>query len=217
MELTDEFEVEAPIEKVWPILTDVERIAPCLPGAQLQEVEGDEFRGVVKVKVGPITAQFKGTAQIVEQDDDAHKARIEGSGRGSQGNAKANISVGATGAGDNTVVKVDTDLTLSGRVAQFGRGSVMTDVSKKLMGEFATNLEELIESDDGGTDAEASAEAATPPASENGSGVRKIHQPEAEAVDLFETAGVPVAKRVVPVVGVIVLLLIIRRLFRSGD
>ena len=74
MELNNDFEVAAPIDRVWDVLTDVERIAPCLPGAQLQEVEGDEFRGVVKVKVGPITAQYKGAASFVERDDAGHRA-----------------------------------------------------------------------------------------------------------------------------------------------
>jgi carbon monoxide dehydrogenase subunit G len=214
MELTNEFDVDAPINNVWPILIDVERIAPCLPGAQLEEVEGDEFRGVVKVRVGPITAQFKGIARIVEQDDTAHQARIEGSGRGSQGNATANISVGAAENGSTTTVSVTTQLTLTGRVAQFGRGSVMNDVSQKLMGEFATNLGELIESSDDTPASDAGLEVET---SDNGTGVRKIHQPEAEAVDLFETAGAPVAKKVVPIVAIVILLLILRRFLRSDD
>ncbi len=212
MELINEFDVDAPIDKVWPILTDVERIAPCLPGAQLEEVEGEDFRGVVKVKVGPITAQFKGVARIVEQDDDAHEAKIEGSGRGSQGNATAHIGVGASENGSKTTVSVTTDLTLTGRVAQFGRGSIMNDVSKKLMGEFASNLGELIESSD-----DASADVPSPDTADNGTGVRKIQQPEAEAVDLFETAGAPLAKKVAPVILVVVLLLILRRFLRSGD
>jgi carbon monoxide dehydrogenase subunit G len=213
MELTNDFDVDAPIDKVWPILTDVERIAPCLPGAQLEEVEGDDFRGVVKVKVGPITAQFKGAARIVEQDDSEHVAKIEGSGRGSQGNATANITVGAVENGSTTTVSVTTDLTLTGRVAQFGRGSVMNDVSKKLMGEFAVNLGELIESSDDAPPVESP----VADTADQDAGIRKIHQPEAEAVDLFETAGVPLVKKAAPIILVIVLLVILRRLLRSGD
>ena len=81
MELSNEFEVPVPIDEAWAILTDIERIAPCLPGAQLQEIEGEHYRGIVKVKVGPITAQYKGQATMVEKDDEAHRALLQASGR----------------------------------------------------------------------------------------------------------------------------------------
>ena len=85
MELTNEFRVGVPVERAWEVLTDVERIAPCMPGAQLQEIEGDEYRGIVKVKVGPITAQYKGAARFVEQDEAAHRAVLRAEGRDTQG------------------------------------------------------------------------------------------------------------------------------------
>ena len=143
MELNNEFEVDRPIGETWDVLTDVERIAPCLPGAQLQEVEGDEYRGIVKVKVGPITAQYKGKATFVEKDDAAHKAVLKAEGRDSrgQGNASALITAQLTEVGDSrTKVTVNTDLTVTGKVAQFGRG-VMAEVSEKLLGQFVQNLE----------------------------------------------------------------------------
>jgi carbon monoxide dehydrogenase subunit G len=143
VELNNEFEVERPIDEAWQVLTDVERIAPCLPGAQLEEIEGDEYRGVVKVKVGPITAQYKGKATFVEKDDAAKKAVLKAEGRDSrgQGNASALITAQLTEAGSGrTKVVVNTDLTVTGKVAQFGRG-VMADVSERLLGQFVSNLE----------------------------------------------------------------------------
>ena len=100
MDLNHEFTVSVPVDEAWNILTDVERIAPCLPGAELQEVEGDTYRGVVKVKVGPIQAQFKGQASFVERDDTAHRAVLKGEGRdtGGKGNASALITAELTPA-----------------------------------------------------------------------------------------------------------------------
>src|SRR6188474_2114398 len=113
MELTNDFRVAVPVERAWAVLTDVELIAPCMPGAQLQEVEGDEFRGVVKVKVGPITAQYKGAASFQERDDEAHRAVIRAEGRDTrgQGNASATITAVLVPQGEGTHVSVVTDLT----------------------------------------------------------------------------------------------------------
>jgi len=145
MELSNEFEVPVAIDEAWAILTDIERIAPCLPGAQLQEIEGDHYRGVVKVKVGPITAQYKGQATMVEKDDETYRALLQASGRDTRGagNASANISAQLTDAGDCTHVSVVTDLTITGKVAQFGRG-VLADVSAKLLDQFVANLEATV-------------------------------------------------------------------------
>ena len=142
MELTNEFRVGVPVEQAWEVLTDVERIAPCMPGAQLEEIEGDEYRGVVKVKVGPITAQYKGAARFVEQDEAGHRAVLRAEGRETrgQGNANATITAQLEPDGDGTKISVTTDLTITGRVAQFGRG-VLADVSTKLLGQFADCLE----------------------------------------------------------------------------
>jgi uncharacterized protein len=149
MELSNEFEVPVPIDEAWAILTDIERIAPCLPGAQLQEIEGEHYRGIVKVKVGPITAQYKGQATMVEKDDEAHRALLQASGRDSRGagNASANIEARLTAAGDRTHVSVVTDLTVTGKVAQFGRG-VLADVSAKLLDQFVINLEATVLAED---------------------------------------------------------------------
>lgn len=149
MELSNEFEVPVPIEQAWVILTDLERIAPCLPGAQLQEVEGEVYRGIVKVKVGPITAQYKGQAVLVEKDDVNHIALLEATGRDTKGagNASANIRAELTAKGDVTHVSVLTDLTVTGKVAQFGRG-VLGDVSAKLLTQFVGNLEATVLAED---------------------------------------------------------------------
>ena len=117
MELTNEFRVGVSVPEAWKLLTDLERIAPMLPGAQLQEVEGDEYRGVVKVKVGPITAQYKGTATFAERDEDAGRVVLRATGRDTrgQGNASAVITATMIPDGDSTKVTVVTDLTITGR------------------------------------------------------------------------------------------------------
>ncbi len=140
--IEDTFRVDLPVEETWRVLLDIERIAPCLPGAQLQEIAGEEYRGVVKVKVGPITAQYKGAAHFESRDDATHTAVIVGSGRDTrgQGNASATITMTLQSDGTGTVVTVSTDLSVTGKVAQFGRG-VMADVSAKLLAQFVANLE----------------------------------------------------------------------------
>ena len=137
MELNNEFRVGVPPAEAWAVLTDVERIAPCMPGAQLQEIEGDEFRGIVKVKVGPITAQYKGKATFLEQDEAAGRLVLRAEGRDTRGQGNANATITATlrPDGDGTKVTVVTDLTVTGKVAQFGRG-VLAEVSAKLLDQF---------------------------------------------------------------------------------
>ena len=212
MELINEFEVDAPLDVVWSVLTDVERIAPCLPGAQLQEVEGDEYRGVVKVKVGPITAQYKGAASFVEKDDAGYRAVLRAEGRDTRGtgNAAADITAEMAPTATGTRVTVTTDLKVTGKVAQFGRG-VMADVSKKLMGQFADNLSELLDQvqpdAEPAVDGPASAEVSLPGQAEEQ--VRGIDAPEAVAVDLLGAAGTPVLKRLLPVAVAVVVLVVV--------
>jgi carbon monoxide dehydrogenase subunit G len=238
MKIEDQFRVDVPIEEAWRVLLDVERIAPCMPGAQLQEIEGDEYRGVVKVKVGPITAQYKGAARIIEADEDARRIILKGEGRDTrgQGNASATVTVLLAADGAGTQVSVDTDLNVTGKVAQFGRG-VMADVSSKLLGQFVACLESNVLRGDGSTaDATSESETATasdttadePPAAAAGAsdaapaaapitndgGVRVINSPEAQPVDLMDAAGGAVAKRLVPVLAGVTLLAIVIWLFR---
>jgi uncharacterized protein len=221
MKLEHDFRVGVPVAEAWSTLLDIERIAPCMPGAQLQEIDGDEYRGIVKVKVGPITAQYKGVARLTEADEGSGRLVIAAEGRDTrgQGNASATISALLTADGDGTRVAVETDLNVTGKVAQFGRG-VMADVSSKLLGQFVDCLSTNIL---GPTDASTAAPAASPapaapaatPPGPVTAGPRRVEAPEAEAVDLMRAAGGAVAKRLVPlvaagvvVVGVVVWLLI---------
>lgn len=171
MELSNEFTVDVPVKEAWVLLTDVERIAPCMPGAQLTEVEGDEYRGVVKVKVGPITSQYKGKATFVERDEEAFRAVLKAEGRETkgQGNASATITATLVPDGDRTKVTVVTDLTITGRAAQFGRG-VLADVSSKLLGQFVSCLETNVLSGDGGAESEAPAPAEEPAGASDAAG-----------------------------------------------
>ena len=221
MELKNDFRVAVPIERAWAVLTDVELIAPCLPGAQLQEIEGDEYRGIVKVKVGPITAQYKGKATFVSKDEATHVAVLRAEGRETrgQGNANATITATLTEVDDGTAVTVVTDLTITGRVAQFGRG-VLAEVSAKLLDQFVENLEATVLVDPAEASAAAAEEAPAPndapavPTSE----VRTIDSPEPEPVDLLETAGTPVARRVAPILAIIAVAWVLKKLLtRNKD
>ena len=203
MDLNHQFTVAVPVDDAWRILTDVERIAPCLPGAQLQEIEGDTYRGIVKVKVGPIQAQFKGQANFIERDDVAHKVVLKGEGRDTtgKGNASAIITAEMTAVdASNTAVTVNTDLSVTGKVAQFGRGA-MADISDKLLAQFVVNLNALIAEQP----ATAAAAAAAPEPTE---GVRTIESAEVAPLDLLSAAGSPILKRAIPVVVVVVAVLV---------
>jgi uncharacterized protein len=243
MELTNEFTVNVPVQRAWNVLTHIELIAPCMPGAQLEEIEGDEFRGGVKIKVGPITAQYKGKATFLSKDDVNHKAVLKAEGRDTkgQGNASAIITATMIEVGSGTKVTVTTDLTITGKVAQFGRG-VLADVSSKILNQFVDCLEHdvLIQPEETLANvAAASAEAAAPagatgvaagtdstaaaPTGHDGAPagepakptVRKIEYREAKPVDLLETAGTPVLKRLAPLALVVMILLFILRRLRK--
>jgi carbon monoxide dehydrogenase subunit G len=218
MEIEDNFRVSTPIEDTWKVLLDIERIAPCLPGAQLQEIEGDEYRGVVKVKVGPITAQYKGTATLAEVDEAGRRLVIDATGRDTRGAGNATASIVVTMLDDNGGTRVDvvTDLAITGKVAQFGRG-VLVDVSSKLMRQFVENLERdvLATQTSGQTAEQVSDPASEPdaaPAAAAGE-LRRIESKEAEPIDLFDMAGESAAKRLIPLgIGALVLFLVWRML-----
>jgi carbon monoxide dehydrogenase subunit G len=217
MELNHSFTVNQPIAETWQILTDLERIAPCLPGAQLQEVHGEVYKGVVKIKVGPITAQFKGDAQFEERNDSDFKAVLKASGRdtGGKGNAAATITAQLTPVdATSTTCNLLTDLSITGKVAQFGRGA-LADVSEKLLAQFSDNLNELIKTE-GAAPAPATEPAPAPAADTAGQPqIRKIEGPAAEPLDLGNVAGGAVMKRVLPLLaGLAAALLFVRRLFR---
>lgn len=243
--LLNEFTVARPVDETWKVLTDLERIAPCMPGAELTEIEGDVYRGVVKVKLGAISTNFKGQASFVERDDVHHSATLKAEGRdtGGKGNANATINAVLTPVTDSsTTCRVETELHISGKVAQFGRG-IMADVSKKLIGQFADNLNAMISASPTADTAAAEAVAAEAPAespaatsttadnaaettAENAAeneptagaaprAVRTVNGPAAEPIDMTEVAGSAVLKRLLPLLGgLVVLVLAWRRLRR---
>jgi uncharacterized protein len=193
MQLTNTFSISQPVERAWGVITDLERVAPCLPGAALLGVEGDDYRGAVKIKVGPVTAQYEGVARFAERDDDAHHAVLRAEGRDvrGQGNAAATIDVTLAAQGTGTEVRVDTDLELAGRVAQFGRG-VIADVSGKLIGQFAARLEQEMSKTSSLASAAGPA-AATVPAPAR----RSID--EVEPLNLISAGGTAALKHAIPV------------------
>lgn len=141
MDLEHEFTVPVPVEQAWPVLLDIERVAPCMPGASLDSIEGDDFTGRLKVKVGPVTVTYRGTAGFTQKDEQTHTATIEGSGKEARGSGTASATVNARlhEEGQSTRVKVDTTLQVTGRPAQFGR-NVMSEVGAKLIDRFADCL-----------------------------------------------------------------------------
>jgi carbon monoxide dehydrogenase subunit G len=141
VQLEHSFSVPVGIDEAWPILIDIERIGPCMPGAAIDSVDGDEFTGTVKVKLGPINLTYKGKAAFLEKDAESHRAVIDARGRDARGNGTASAKITATlhEEGTGTLVKVITDLDITGKPAQFGRG-VMVDVGNKLLGQFADTL-----------------------------------------------------------------------------
>jgi carbon monoxide dehydrogenase subunit G len=150
VKLEHSFDVDAPLERVWAALIDVRHVAPCLPGAEIDAVRDDgAYCGSFTVKLGPTTACYRGQLCMQEVDEAAHHVvmRATGQDKRGQGTAKATIEsfVHANGAG--TTVDVETDFTLTGRLARFGRGGMIQDVSNRLLRDFASRLQDTIESD----------------------------------------------------------------------
>ncbi|MDQ1671840.1 MAG: uncharacterized protein QOC98_402 [Frankiaceae bacterium] len=286
MKLENSFTVPVPVEQAWQVMQDVERIAPCMPGATLDSVDGDSFAGRVKVKLGPIMLTYSGKATFLDKDEATHSMTIDASGKETRGSgtAKATVKASMQADGDSTKVLLTTELAVTGKPAQFGRG-VMADVSGKLIDQFANCLASEVQNDESGetpseqpssaTPAPAATESTVPVSSigatsatpaapplppagapqqaapapatplpatglssvgagaavdgstsgtANGSASsapssapsappkpRPRPQQQAEAIDLLGTAGMPVAKRLVPVaVGVVAVLVLVR-------
>lgn len=203
MQLLNEFEVALPPEKTWILLTDLEKVAPCLPGASITSVEGDDFHGRAKVKVGPITAEYKGVAQFKELDEKAHTAVLHARGKDArgQGDATANVRATLHPKGGGTRVVVETELAITGKVAQFGRG-VLADVSGALMTMFAQRLQEMVAAEgapttppsaaaDADADARPQTTAPAPPAAPQASDVHggRVSDRDDEVLDVLALAG----------------------------
>jgi len=200
MQLENEFSVPAPVSEVWKTLLDVERIAPCMPGATVERVDGDEVAGRVRVTVGPVTASYAGTARFVTKDEAAHRFVLEGSGRETRGTgtASATVEVSMSEQDADTRVRVVTSLEVTGKQAQFGRG-VMADIAVKLTSQFAACLAERVR---GPAPAEpgASPQAVSPQAVSPQSAAPQ-DAAAGESLDLVSTVAVPVLKRFGPVLG----------------
>jgi carbon monoxide dehydrogenase subunit G len=225
IELDNSFTVPVPPEQAWDVLLDVERIAPCMPGASVQSIsdDGNEVEGQVKVKLGPLSLGYKGTAKFTQKDQANHAIAIEATGKETRGAGTASANVQASlkpaDVAGSTLVSIHTSLNVTGRPAQFGR-SLLPEVSGKLIAQFAANLEALITSDS--VPAETTAEAVPDevPASA-ASAVAPVGpavpapRPE-ESLDAIRLVAVPVLKRVLPVVAVgavgAVIALVVRRL-----
>ena len=182
MKIDNEFTVAAPIQQAWDTMLNLERIAPCLPGAAIQEEkEEGEYDGTMKVKIGPITANYKGTVKFEEVDEENHRAVLQATGRDARGQGTASATIVSTlqEEGEGTKVSVETDMKLTGRAAQFGRG-IAKDVATKMLDQFASCLEEEIT---GGPEEGAAAATAEPAGEENGS------QQEEEAPPAAATGG----------------------------
>jgi uncharacterized protein len=215
IELDNSFTVPVPPEKAWDVLLDVERIAPCMPGASVLSIsdDGNEIEGQVKVKLGPLSLSYKGTAKFTEKDQANSTIAIEATGKETRGAGTASANVQATlkpaDAAGSTVVSIHTSLNVTGRPAQFGR-SLLPEVSGKLIAQFASNLEALIASDNaapaaetaspeaGGTAADSSGEAATAAAKPATAPVIK----QEESLNAFKFVVVPILKRVIPIAAI---------------
>ncbi len=229
MRFEHEFTVPVPIEQAWAVLLDVERVAPCLPGAALDTFEDEEFTGRMKVKVGPITVTYQGSARFEDVDKDAHTLTLRASGKEARGSgtAAATVTARLTPGDGETAVAVETSFNVTGRPAQFGRG-VMAEVGSKLIDRFAANLAELLAEPVPEAAGEAPAEApaepdrhltAVPEQETRPAGtLRTSLTPDEEALNLLEIAGKPLLKRIAPVLAGLAALLfavwLIRRLTR---
>ena len=198
MDLQNSFVVPADIDTAWRTLLDVEAIAPCMPGATLESVDGDAFTGSVKVKLGPVNMTYGGKARFVEKDQAQHRAVIEGTGKETRGSGTASALVTCqliAETADRTRVEVNPDLTVTGQPAQFGRG-VMQDVAGRIIDQFSANLESVIAAR--GAHAEAAA-SGTPQTA-----AAPMPMPQAaDSIDLLGTAGAPVLKRALPAVAIL--------------
>jgi carbon monoxide dehydrogenase subunit G len=205
MELNHEFTVPVPVDDAWRTLLDIERVAPCMPGASVEDYDGKTVTGSVKVKVGPITVTYKGTAVFEEQDETAHRMVLIASGRETrgQGTARATVTGTLTERDGGTTVSVRTDLTVTGRPAQFGRG-VMAEVGDRLVGQFSDCLAQRIGEPAGADESAAEGAGETAESGATGTadgakaaGVAGVNEApaEAEPLDLLRVAGAPVAKR----------------------
>ena len=211
IELDNSFTVPVPPEQAWDVLLDVERIAPCMPGASVTSVDGDQVEGQVKVKLGPLSLTYKGTAKFTDKDQANHKIAIGETGKETRGAGTASANVQATltpgEAAGSTLVAIHTSLNVTGRPAQFGR-SLLPEVSGKLIAQFASNLEALISADSATAEAADTPEGTGTAEDSSGEAASAAAEPAApvikqeESLNAVKFVVVPVLKRVIPVAAV---------------
>jgi uncharacterized protein len=218
IELDNSFTVPVPPEQAWDVLLDVEQIAPCMPGASVLSVDGDEIQGQVKVKLGPLSLTYKGTAKFIEKDQESHTITIEASGKETRGAGTASANVTATlkpgDSGAETVVSIHTSLNVTGRPAQFGR-SLLPEVSGKLIQQFATNLEAMVIADTATDEIVAeevvaeivaaetlAAETAAEPAAPVAKRAAAPPVKQEDSLNAFKFVVVPILKRLIPVAAI---------------
>jgi len=225
MELEHSFTVPVPVDQAWDVLLDVEQVAPCMPGATLDSVDGDEIKGRIKVKVGPISITYAGTARFTERDRDAGVVTLEASGKETRGSGTAAATVRSElhGQDGQTEVTVHTSLNVTGRPAQFGRG-VMADISAKLIGIFATNLADMLTAGNGSAPDPAGPDPAVQAAADaNGAASASVPAsatPAAvpvsseDSLNLLKVAGLPVLKRIAAPAGALLSVLAVVLIWR---
>jgi carbon monoxide dehydrogenase subunit G len=225
MELEHSFTVPVPVDQAWDVLLDVEQVAPCMPGATLDSVDGDEIKGRIKVKVGPISITYAGTARFTERDRDAGVVTLEASGKETRGSGTAAATVRSElhGQDGQTEVTVHTSLNVTGRPAQFGRG-VMADVSAKLIGIFTTNLADMLTAGNGSAPDPAGPDPAVQAAADaNGAASASVPAsatPAAvpvsseDSLNLLKVAGLPVLKRIAAPAGALLSVLAVVLIWR---
>ena len=219
MRIENDMHVSASMEEAWALLTDIPAIAPCLPGAKLIDQDGDTYEGTMKVKVGPIVAEYSGTATVVEMNETDRTVKLTASGRDKRGagNASADIFASMVEDGGGTTVSIATDLKIAGKVAQFGRGA-MADISKKLLGQFAECIEAKLQQADVVDEAETEPETVEAP---NDEAEASAPEPEVsiddddDILDLMGVAGGALAKRLIPAVGGVVAAVIVYLIVRN--
>jgi len=218
MDLSHRFVVPASVETTWAAFNDLERIAPCFPGATITSVEGDDFSGSVKVKLGPIAMLYNGSGTFVERDESQHRAVIKATGKDKRGNGTAGVTVVAhmLPEGEGTAVELTSDLSITGKPAQFGRG-VMQDVSDKLLGQFVDCIAGRLGEEAPAPPVEPAAaqpsssdEAGTAPAPAPAATSPPTQQPQAAELNLM-SAVLPVMLRRygLPLAGLVVIAVII--------
>jgi uncharacterized protein len=217
MKIQNEIEVAAPPEELFDVLSDVERVAPLLPGATLEGKEGDAYAGAVKLKIGPITASYRGRLRFLELDEESHQAVMEASAQetNGQGNAQATITASVSGSDSQSVLNLDTDLEVRGKAAQFGRG-VLGNVSQRILDQFARNLESEVLSSREEPEEEPEESSSTTEAEPGGPRPQRTAPAGGESLDVLSLLGGPrVLRQAAPVVAALVLGLLVGNYFAS--